>query len=241
MTTIAASKNVMPSDGEIRLNGIAGRREELVLSQLTTVDGLIAFFGERMRETHAALRSMLQGQDGRTKVMKGLTDMQAILGNLKEGEKLGPGHPKWDEFMKVYNDVKGLLPEFDRGRVDQLLDGAVQRQRPYKTPDNEGWDKEADARALAAQCTGQVTVVEVAGEWYVCAEEGPAAGIDQSQAKEISLKLKALGDTLGQENQAEAIRVQEYVARIGQLTSLCSNIVAKFDEARMAPINNLRG
>lgn len=218
-------------------------REEEMLAQLTTIDGLIAFFSEKIRETNGALRTMLQGQEGRGKVIRALGDLQAILGGIKEGEKLAPGHEKWGEFMTVYDSVKGLLSDVDRARFDAVLDGAVKRQVPFQTPEGEGWNDYDKAVAFARTCKGRCEVEpHIDGKWYVKAPEGgPAAGIDPGQAKEVGLKLKNLADELGQQNQGESIRVQELVARIGQLTSLCSNIVAKFDEAKMAPINNLRG
>ncbi len=213
---------------------------EMEAWQVTTPEGLIAFFSERLLETNRDLRSLIQGQQSRNDTVKDLTEMQRILAKVKDGQKLEPGSADWNEFQRLLKEVRGSLPQGDvADQVGATLDAAQQR-----VPYDELWADQVKAKAAGDSWGTRYTleIVPAPGpvKWRLKADQGPMQGIGSDTAKDLATKLKNVADNIQGANQMDSVRVQELVSRVGQIMSTASNIVHKFDEARMAAVNNIR-
>jgi hypothetical protein len=154
-------------------------------------EGLIAFFGEKLRETNTELKGLMQKQQDRSALVNDMGQMIALLGT--DGKELKPDSPNWGEFQRLAALVKPALGESDEAN-------AIRQTMPSAT--------------------------------------GP--GLDGTATKQLGSSLKTLSENLQADNQMDAIRVQELVGRVSQIMSLASNILHKFDEAAMAPIQNVK-
>jgi hypothetical protein len=204
---------------------------------ITSPEGLIAFFGEKMKSTNTDLKALMQAQQNRSQVVKNIGLMNALLGT--DGKDLKPGSDNWPEFERLAKLVGPSLGLSDDAiAVQATLNQAtspVHAEDTFKR-DNEGGQadfRKAHPHATVVEDPDDGTRVKLSSDL-----EGP--GLDGGATKELNAKLKALSENLQSDNQMDAIRVQELVGRISQIMSLASNILHKFDEAKMAPIQNIK-
>lgn len=216
----------------------AAEADDIAAWQITTPEGLIAFFSERMLETNRDLRNLIEGQTRRNDTVKSLNEMQRVLNSVKEGEKIEPGHPKWEEFETLLKEVrKGLPDSAIANDIDARLATAGARQTPYA----DNWADKKTAQSIADQCTGTVALTQLPnGKWQVVATNGPAPGLNMEQSKDLALKLKNVAENMQGANQMDSVRVQELVSRVSQIMSTVSNIIAKLDDGKKTAINNMR-
>lgn len=216
----------------------AAEADDIAAWQITTPEGLIAFFSERMLETNRDLRNLIEGQTRRNDTVKTLNEMQRVLNSVKEGEKIEPGHPKWEEFVTLLEQVRNGLPDSAVANdIDAKLKTAGTRQSPYAV---EWADKDvADKVALQCEPKGKVTMASP-GRWLVSSATGPAPGLNMEQSKDLALKLKNVAENMQGANQMDSVRVQELVSRVSQIMSTVSNIIAKLDDGKKTAINNMR-
>lgn len=235
----AKATSIAPDGGHSVMAGQrAAELAEMQAWQITTPEGLIAFFSQRMLETNRDLRGLLDQQTKRNDTVKTLNEMQRILNSVKENEKLEPGSAKWEEFDKLLKESRAGLPESSLAdEVSARLVQAAQRQTPYA----DDWaDKDTAAKAGAGCIPPVVPEPLMNGKWRVVSANGPAAGLNTNDAKDLATKLKNVADQMQGANQMDSVRVQEAVSRISQIMSTVSNIIAKLDDGKKTAINNMR-
>lgn len=207
---------------------------------VTSPEGLIAFFGEKLKQTNTELKHLMMGQENRSKIIK---DVGLLVGMLAADKDLKPGSPDWPEFARLANLVGPQLGESaDAKAIRATLACAAapgDLEQSFKFGDQKGVDAFIKAHPNATLAEDPIDVLGQTVK-YVSKGEGPGVGLDAASAKELGTKLKSLSENFQSENQMDAIRVQELVGRISQIMSLASNILHKFDEAAMAPIANTK-
>lgn len=235
----AKTKAIAPDGGHAVMAGVRANEAAAIEAwQITTPEGLIAFFSERMVETNRDLRNLIEGQTRRNETVKTLNEMQRVLNSVKEGEKIEPGHPKWGEFVDLLEKVRNGLPDSAVANdIDAKLQVAGARQTPYAVE----WADKKQAEEVAKQCLpeGKVSLASP-GRWLVASANGPAPGLNMEQSKDLATKLKNVAENMQGANQMDSIRVQELVSRVSQIMSTVSNIIAKFDDGKKTAINNMR-
>jgi hypothetical protein len=204
---------------------------------ITSPEGLIAFFGEKMKTTNTDLKALMQAQQNRSAVVKNIGLLNALLGT--EGKDLRPGSDNWHEFERLAKLVGPSLGLSDDARALQAtLNEAIAPVHAEDTFKRDNDAGQADFRKAHPHAT---TVQDPDdGERVKLSSDLEGPGLDGGATKELNAKLKALSENLQSDNQMDAIRVQELVGRISQIMSLASNILHKFDEAKMAPIHNIK-
>jgi len=205
---------------------------------VTSPEGLIAFFGEKLKQTNTQLKGLMMAQENRSKLIK---DVGLMVGMLVADKDLKPGSPNWPEFQRLAKLVGPSLGNSDDAMaIRATLEGATapgNAEQAFAFGDQKGVDA-----FLAAHPGAKITSVDpmVQTITWTSTGDGPGVGLDAASAKELGAKLKSLSENFQSENQMDSIRVQELVGRISQIMSLASNILHKFDEAAMAPIANTK-
>jgi len=216
----------------------ANEMAEIQAWQITTPEGLIAFFSERMLETNRDLRNLIQGQTKRNDTVAGLNEMQRILAKVKDKQELKPGTADWNEFERLLKEVRNGLPQGEVADQVEAMLGEAMKGVPYEAD----WVEYKDAEAAAKSFVGpaRIDLQPWTGKWKVTADQGPPQGVGAETAKDLATKLKNVADNMQGANQMDSIRVQELVSRVSQIMSTVSNIIAKFDEGKKTAINNMR-
>lgn len=207
---------------------------------VTSPEGLIAFFGEKLKQTNTELKGLMMGQENRSKLVK---EVGYMVGMLVADKDLKPGSPDWPEFQRLATLVEPSLGESDDAKaIRATLRGAVapgNLEQTFAFGDQKGMNEFLKAHPGATLAADALDPLKQTVKW-VSKGDGPGVGLDAAGAKELGAKLKSLSENFQSENQMDAIRVQELVGRISQIISLSSNILRKFDEAAMAPIGNMK-
>ena len=194
---------------------------------VTSPEGLIAFFGEKLKQTNTELKGLIRAQENRGKLIK---DVGLMVGMLVADKDLKPGMPDWPEFERLADLVKGSLgSSADAKAIIATLTDATKgahTEVSYAIGNKKGQDE-----FVAAHPNHTTKLVAGVPPQVVMASDVEGAGLDAASAKELGTKLKALSENFQSDNQMDAIRVQELVGRISQIMSLASNILHKFDEA----------
>lgn len=212
---------------------------------ISSPEGIMAFFAERIREVNVDLRNSLSVQQNRGTTIKDISMMTAILAKYDGDKKLVPGSDDFVEFQRLAAEIApNLGAGADAYTIQKALDGAtkpttfevfidateVKERVDFQNahPGGEWWPPQT----IPQNCS--------LSKWRLVAHDGPPAGLDAAACKQLSTQVKAIADGLTTDNSQDAIRVQEYVSRISQLTSLTSNIIHSYDERAMTPIQNIK-
>jgi hypothetical protein len=205
---------------------------------VTSPEGIIAFFGEKLKQTNGDLQKLIRSQENRSKDVKMLETMTAMLA---KGEDLKPGSPDWPEFQRlaglvlpslgVSDDAKAIAATIADATKSVLIEDSFRHDNPDGLAAFMKAHPNATQHAIRENGDGPLAT-------KVSCYDGE--GLNAASAKELGDKLKALSGNKQSENQMDAIHVQELVGRISQITSLASNILHKFDEAAMGPIANIK-
>jgi hypothetical protein len=210
---------------------------------ITSPEGIIAFFGEKIAETNSELRDCMSAQTNRSQVIKDVGLMNGILAKYDGDNKMAPGSPDFLEFQRLANEIG---PSLGTSGDAKSIQAALQAATAPSTVETYMEDSEPTARAAfqkahpGCEAIPPQTIPQNPSltKWKFITHDGP--GVDGATCKQLSTQLKAMADDLTNDNSQDAIRVQELVNRISQMTSLASNIVHSYDERAMAPIQNIK-
>ena len=211
---------------------------------ITSPEGIIAFFGAKMQSTDADLKKLMYSQGARNTASTAMTNMKDLLGRHEgDGDRIEPGTKDYEDFKRLAAELEPVLG----GSVDeQSLKGAIDAVLAPGHFEKE-FDVHADAQALADFTAAHPhatpkssSMVDGTHPKVVMAIENAPQAIDANTAKEIAGKLTSITDSYQRSNQLDMINVQNLVNQISQITSLASNIVHSFNEAAMSPIGNLK-
>jgi hypothetical protein len=203
---------------------------------ITSPDGIIAFFSAQMQSTDASLKKLMYSQEARNGAIKDIGLLNDLL--AKYGDKsLMPGTDDFAEFQRLSAEITPALGgSADENSVRGALDVSLRNGHVDQV------FAEGDAAGIAGFFLKHPsgTKKDLGLGQVLCSADDVPSGIDAATCKDISTKLKTIGDSYSQSNQTDMINVQNLVNRIGQITSLASNIVQKYNEAAMGPIGNIK-
>jgi hypothetical protein len=206
---------------------------------ITSPDGIIAFFGAKMKDTDADLKKLMYSQEARNAVIKDAGLLNTLLAKYDGDKMLMPGTPDFAEFQRLSAEISPALGgSADENSVRAALDVSLNTGHV-----SEYFQKDdAAGRAAFVLAHPSATSSPVPGDskQIVLSAEDAPNGVNASTCKDIGNKLKTIADSYQQSNQMDTIRVQELVNRISQLTGLASNIVRSFHDAAMGPIGNIK-
>jgi hypothetical protein len=210
---------------------------------ITSPEGIIAFFQQRISDTNADLRKSIDAQKTRSEVSKQITAMNGILAKYDGDNTMTAGSPDFVEFQRLVNEI---APSLGTSADAESIKSAL--QAASAPSDVTTWIKGEEPTARAAfqkahpgaeiyppQTPPQNPSLT---DWKFVTHDGP--GVNGATCKQLSTQLKGVADEFTSNNSLDAINVQEYVNRISQMTSLASNIVHSYDERAMAPIQNIK-
>jgi hypothetical protein len=209
---------------------------------ITSPEGIIAFFGAKMETTDASLKKLMYSQEARNAASTGMKSMKDLIGSMGD-QRIEPGTPKYEEFKRLAAEIGPTLGgSADERSVKASIDAMLAPGHFEKQ-----FDVDSDKQALAdfkaahpdAEFVGSNTVGPKIQTMTFSIENAPQA-IDPAAAKDLSSKLTTITDSYTSASQLDMINVQNLVNQISQITSLASNIVRSFNEAAMGPIGNLK-
>jgi hypothetical protein len=211
---------------------------------ITSPEGIIAFFGAKMQDTDKDLKKLMYSQQARNAASTAMKEMKNLLDNkVGDSGKLEPGTPDYEEFKRLAAEVEGSLgSSADEKALKASIDSALGPGHYEKD-----FDLKKDAAALAefkaqhpdANMTPKSS--DLNGAVIVTmSTENASKAIDAGTAKGLTGQLTSITDNYQTANQLDMVTVQDLVNHISQITSLASNIVHTYNEAAMAPIANLK-
>jgi len=210
---------------------------------ITSPEGIIAFFGAKMESTNAELKKAMYSQNARNAANQAMKGMKDLLSKYDGDSKIEPGTPDYDEFKRLAAEVEGSLgASADENSLKASIDSVLAPGHYDKN-----FDTVNDAKALAdfaaahpdATATPNGETNDLHPILNMAIENGPKS-ITASTAKDLGNKLTTITDGYQNANQLAIINVQDLVNQISQITSLASNIVHSFNDAAMGPIGNIK-
>lgn len=207
---------------------------------ITSPEGIIAFFADKMQSADQSLKKLMYSQEGRNAAIKDIGLLNDLLARYDGDKKLMPGTPDFAEFQRLAGEISPAMggsadENMARGALDPNLNTGHVSQ--YLQAD----DAKGIAAFMLAHPHGTSEAVDIGGQHQVLvsADDVPT-GIDAATCKDISNKLKTIADSYSQSNQTDMINIQALVNKIGQITGLASNIVKNYNDAAMGPIQNIK-
>ena len=230
------------------MNEIAGVKTpgEIALDfpwDITSPEGIIAFFGAKMQDTDKDLKELMLSQQGRNAASTAMKNMKTMLDKVGDGE-IAPGSSDYVEFKRLAAEVEGSMgATADENSLKASLDAALAPGKFHKA-----FDEVKDQQALAdfqklhpgLQPTKNEADPNNGTAILTYDIDSAPLAINSDTAKALSGKVSAMTDSYQTANQIDMISVQNLVNQISQITSLASNIVHSFNEAAMAPIGNVK-
>jgi len=208
---------------------------------ITSPEGIVAFFGAKMESTDASLKKLMYSQEARNAATRGMTQMKTLLNNLGD-QRLEPGTPQYDEFKRLADEIE---PTLGGSADEQSLKASLDAARAPGHYEKQ-FLVEQDAQALAdfQKAHPDATLVKTdgvgGGETVTLSIENAPQAVETATVKDLSSKVTSISDSYQSANQLDMINVQNLVNQISQITSLASNIVHSFNEAAMGPIGNIK-
>lgn len=206
---------------------------------ITSPDGIIAFFGAKMKDTDADLKKLMYSQEARNAVIKDAGLLNSLLAKYDGDKMLMPGTDDFAEFQRLSAEIcPALGGSADENAVRASLNVSLNTghiSQYFQKDDAPGLAK----FALAHPSATSSPVPGDSKQIVMSADDAPN-GVSAATCKDIGNKLKTIADSYQQSNQMDTIKVQELVNRISQLTGLASNIVRSFHDAAMGPIGNIK-
>ena len=210
---------------------------------ITSPEGIIAFFSAKMEATNAELKKAMYSQSAHNAANSAMKQMKDLLARHEgDDNRIEPGMKDYDEFKRLAAEVEGSLgASADENALKASIDAAL-APGGYQKDFALGKDDAAladfkkqhpDAKMIPNDAPDHVNVET----WSV---ENADKAIDANVAKEIDGKLTAITDSYQNASQLAMITVQDLCNQISQITSLASNIVHTFNEAAMGPIQNIK-
>jgi hypothetical protein len=206
---------------------------------ITSPEGIIAFFSAKLQETDAGLKKLMYSQEARNAAVKDIGLLNDLLS--KYGDKpLMPGTPDFAEFQRLSGEISPAMGDTAdensvRGALDvNLKTGHV--SQTFVAGDTAAIDAFKKAHPQATSQPVELGSVH----WVALSADDAPSGVDPATCKDISTKLKTIADSYSQSNQTDMINIQNKVSQIGQISSLASNIVFKFNETAMGLIGNTK-
>jgi hypothetical protein len=248
LTNIQKAPNTPISQAAMNEIATVRTHDEMTLDfpwDITSPEGIIAFFGAKMQATDADLKKHMYSQQARNAASSAMKDMKGLLDRVGDSGRLEPGTPDYAEFKRLAAEVEGSLGgSADEKALKASIDSALSPGYYEKQ-----FDTFTDTQALADFKAAHPDAHHIEGKdnfdgpvvrTEIWATDHAAKVIDPDTAKGLGTQLTSMTDNYSSANQLEMITVQDLVNQISQITSLASNIVHSFNEAAMGPIANIK-